>query len=353
MNESTSLPIAAAPFEMLIDARKNAVPLFASFELTPRCNFNCKMCYVHIKDSEIESHGKELGAEQWIELGRQAMQSGTLFLCITGGEPTRHPDFCKIYHELSRMGFIITLQSNLYHLSDECIELFKKSPPKCIKFTIYGTSDATYQRLCGTDNGFTEVAKNIKLIKSLGISLEAVTTVTRDNVDDLPEIQELMKNLDIPWAFSAGLRKSVRGADSEAESLRLPDSAYPRLCEDAEYLLKEKSSKSAAKPCEKCKEYRTGFWIKWDGKMTFCSFLDEPDINAVSLGIAEAWKRLVDFEEKLQWPEECQKCKWTKACPRCAATLATESGTVYKVNKDYCRYIDKIFNNTIGGIKHG
>ena len=61
-----------------------------------------------------------------------------------------------------------------------------KSPPKCIKFTIYGTSDATYQRLCGTDNGFTEVAKNIKLIKSLGISLEAVTTVTRDNVDDLP-----------------------------------------------------------------------------------------------------------------------------------------------------------------------
>lgn len=195
--------------------------------------------------------------------------------------------------------------------------------------------------------------KNIKLIKSLGISLEAVTTVTRDNVDDLPEIQELMKNLDIPWTFSAGLRKSVRGADSEAESLRLPDSAYPRLCEDAEYLLKEKSSKSAAKPCEKCKEYRTGFWIKWDGKMTFCSFLDEPDINAASLGIAEAWKRLVDFEEKLQWPEECQKCKWTKACPRCAATLATESGTVNKVNKDYCRYIDKIFNNTIGGIKHG
>ena len=82
-------------------------------------------------------------------------------------------------------------------------------------------------------------------------------------------------------------------------------------------------------------------------------FLDEPDINAASLGIAEAWKRLVDFEEKLQWPEECQKCKWTKACPRCAATLATESGTVNKVNKDYCRYIDKIFNNTIGGIKHG
>ena len=353
MSEGAKFPIAAAPYEMLIAARQKAIPLFASFELTPRCNFNCRMCYVHIKDSEMALHGTELGAEKWIELGRQAMQMGTLFLCITGGEPTRHPEFCKIYSELSRMGFIITLQSNLYHLSDECVELFKNSPPKCIKFTIYGASDATYQKVCGISNGFTKVIENIKLIKSLGISLEAVTTVTRDNVDDLPEIQELMKNLGIPWIFSAGLRKSVRGADSETESLRLPDSAYPHLCEDAEYLLQKEKSKSITKPCEKCKEYRTGFWIKWDGKMSFCSFLDEPDINAASLGIAEAWKRLVDYEENLQWPGECRKCKWKDVCPRCAATLATESGTVNKVSKDYCRYIDKIFNNTIGGIKHG
>lgn len=349
MSKDAFNSIAAAPYEMLVRAKQNAIPLSASFELTPRCNFNCGMCYVHLRDSEIASHGKELSAEQWISFGRQAMQAGTLFLCITGGEPTRHPEFCRIYSELSRMGFIITLQSNLYRLDDECFELLKALPPQCIKFTIYGASDETYRKVCGVSDGFTKVIYNIKRLKELGIFLEAVTTVTRDNVDDLPEISRLMKELCIPWMSSTGLRKSVRGAVSQAQTLRLPNSAYAHLCEDVENVTNKEKRRNAKKPCEKCRDYRTGFWIKWDGKMSFCSFLDEPDIDAVSLGLTEAWKRLVDFEEKLQWPEECQKCRWSDICPRCAATLATESGTVNKVSKDYCRYIDKIFSYMIGG----
>lgn len=353
MSDHAEKSIAAAPLGMFDIAKKNAVPLFASFELTPRCNLNCKMCYVHLKDSEIGLHGTELDAEQWISLGRQAVQAGTLFLCITGGEPTRHPEFCRIYSELSKMGFIITLQSNLYRIDDECFELLKNAPPQSIKFTVYGASDAAYRKICGVNDGFTRVISNIKRIKALGIPLEAVTTVIKDNVDELSEIEKLMKELEIPWIPSAGLKKSVRGADTNIEPLRLPDSAYPHLCEDVQNIISKGKNKSFSKPCEKCKEYRTGFWIKWDGKMSFCSFLNEPDINVASLGLSEAWKRLVSYEESLQWPEECQKCKWKDVCPRCAATLATESGTVNKVNKDFCRYIDKIFNNTIGGMKHG
>lgn len=353
MSEGAKRPIASAPFDMLIDARKRAVPLFASFELTPRCNLNCRMCYVHIGEKEIDRLGGELNAEQWISFGREAMQAGTLFLCITGGEPTRHPEFCRIYSELSRMGFIITLQSNLYRFSEECFELIRLSPPQSVKFTIYGASDETYRKICGVSDGLTRVVENIKKFKSLGIPLEAVTTVTRDNINDLAEIGELMHELEIPWRPSAEIRKSVRGASAKIEEIRLPDSAYTHLCEDAQSIIERKQNANITKPCEKCKEYRTGFWIKWDGKMSFCSFLDEPDISAVSLGLSEAWKRLVDYEESLQWPLECQSCKWSKFCPRCAATLATESGTVNKVNPDFCRSIDRIFKNTIGGKQDG
>lgn len=342
------IPIAAAPYEMLIKAKEKAVPIFATFELTPRCNLNCRMCYVHLKDSEISEHGNELSAEEWISLGRQAMSAGTLFLCITGGEPTRHPEFCRIYSELSRMGFIITLQSNLYRFSDECFELLKKYPPKLIKFTIYGASDRTYQKVCGVGNGFSRVVENIERIQEIGIPLTAVTTVTNDNYNDLPAISELMSKLKIPWTASASLRKSLRGADNNIEELRLPDSAYPHLCDDAVSAVNKQIK--VTKPCEKCRTYRTGYWIKWDGKMSFCAFLNEPDISPLSSGFSDAWKNLVEYEENLQWPVECQKCKWSQKCPRCAATLATESGSVNKVNKDFCRYIDRILNQTIGGI---
>lgn len=29
---------------------KYGIPVSGSFELTPRCNFNCQMCYVHMTD---------------------------------------------------------------------------------------------------------------------------------------------------------------------------------------------------------------------------------------------------------------------------------------------------------------
>lgn len=49
MNGGMKLPIAAAPYEMMMQAKEKAIPIFASFELTPRCNFNCGMLsLIHI-----------------------------------------------------------------------------------------------------------------------------------------------------------------------------------------------------------------------------------------------------------------------------------------------------------------
>lgn len=31
-------------------AIENSIPLHGHFELTPRCNFNCKMCYIHLEE---------------------------------------------------------------------------------------------------------------------------------------------------------------------------------------------------------------------------------------------------------------------------------------------------------------
>ena len=90
------------------------------------------------------------------------------------------------------------------------------------------------------------------------------------------------------------------------------------------------------KPCTYCKDYRLGYWITWDGKIRFCSFLNEPDISIKELSFKEAWQRLVEFEEQLDWPQECKECDFSKDCFKCAATLATNSGIVHKINKEYC-----------------
>ena len=62
-------------------AKEHAVPLSANFELTPRCNFNCRMCYVHLSTERIVQLGRELNADEWIDLAQQALEAQTLPLC--------------------------------------------------------------------------------------------------------------------------------------------------------------------------------------------------------------------------------------------------------------------------------
>ena len=41
-------------------AKEHAVPISGTFELTPRCNFNCNMCYVHIAENRIHKSAVSL-----------------------------------------------------------------------------------------------------------------------------------------------------------------------------------------------------------------------------------------------------------------------------------------------------
>ena len=52
-------------------AREHAVPISGTFELTPRCNFNCRMCYVHLAEERIPLFGREMDAAEWIRLAEE------------------------------------------------------------------------------------------------------------------------------------------------------------------------------------------------------------------------------------------------------------------------------------------
>lgn len=162
----------------------DAIPISGTFELTPRCNFNCKMCYVHLLEKDIPKYGKELSAKKWIDIAKQAKEAGTTWLCITGGEPLLHPEFEEIYTQLSKMGFFITLQTNA-SLIPKYQKLFENYPPRSIKITLYGSNNETYKKVCQIDNGFTKVHQSIQLLKKMNIPIQLVSTITKQNLDDI------------------------------------------------------------------------------------------------------------------------------------------------------------------------
>ena len=76
-----TMPVAPAATEYLYrKATAAGVPLSGTFEMTPVCNMDCKMCYVRMSRQEQESIAPLADASQWLELGKKARDAGMLYL---------------------------------------------------------------------------------------------------------------------------------------------------------------------------------------------------------------------------------------------------------------------------------
>lgn len=321
----------------------DAIPISGTFELTPRCNFNCRMCYVHLKEEQIPQYGKELTAKEWIHIAEEAKEAGTTWLCITGGEPLMHPEFETIWKELSQMGFFMTLQTNASLIQGKMADLLERYPPRSVKVTLYGTDDNIYRDVCQVENGYTRVNAGIQRLKQMKIPVELVSTVIRQNQDDVVKMAFYAYINKLRWAATGNIRKSVRGADTDVESLRVVEgSKVPNGTKIVHDEKKKAVIDYERKPCTYCRDYRVGYWVLWNGKMSFCSFINELDISLKELSFSRAWKQLIEFEDLLDWPDECKTCAKREKCVKCAATLATECGSVHKVSKEFC---DLVMNN--------
>ena len=106
------------------------IPLSGTFELSPMCNFDCRMCYVRKSPEEVKCHNRKmLNLEQWKKIADQAENAGMLYLLLTGGEPFLWPDFWELYMYLSKKGFLISINSNGSLIDEGVIEQLKERPP--------------------------------------------------------------------------------------------------------------------------------------------------------------------------------------------------------------------------------
>ena len=317
------------------EAREKAIPISGTFELTPRCNFNCKMCYVHLKEERIPQFGRELTAEEWLRIAREAKEAGMLYLCITGGEPTLHPEFETIYRELAQMGFFITLQTNASTMKGKVLRLLEEYPPQMVKLTIYGSNDEMYRDVCEVEHGFAQVDAGIRALKQLEIPMLAVTTVIKNNKDDLANIHRYTQEMGIPWIYSTAVHPSIRGAETDAAAVAIDEETATDFRADVRRL-KQEFNKKRKKPCENCVQYRNGYWITWNGEMHFCSFMTTPQIKVLSVTFLEVWEKLIRYEEQLEWPKECLVCEIFRKCPLCLGSLLGQSGDINEVKKSFC-----------------
>lgn len=322
-------------------AKENSIPLNMTFELTPFCNFSCVMCYVHLTKEKAEKQGRLLSADEWLEIARQAMEMGTLYISLTGGEPFLHPEFWKIYSELNKTGFLITVLSNGSMIDESAMEKFREyGMPYRVKLTLYGASNETYMQTCNSPDGFTKTSKAVDLLKEAGVPLQLTSTIVRENADDLQKIYAFAREKNLPMQHTISVVKSSRDSVNTTEKSRFALSDFPDEFTPDE--LEKMKYPPLESPFAWCASYGSSLWMTWHGHLQMCSFMNVPEIvysGNLAADYADLYKKL----QKIKSPAECAECEWQEFCQRCPGILCAESGHPEKTDAGLCNMARKLY----------
>lgn len=358
----------SVPLTRLIYSKASGmkIPVSGTFELSPVCNFSCKMCYVRKSQKEVNAHHRPMmKLEQWLEIAREAKEKGMLFLLLTGGEPFLWPDFWQLYEELVKMGFLVSINTNGSLIDDEVIEKLKKLPPKRLNITLYGASDETYEALCGAKNMFRKVDETITKLREAGIMVKINCSLTPSNVKDMEAIINYTKEKKLILEMASYMFPPIRrDADRIGENHRFTVEDYGKYQLQSYRLqygekqyqamlkrIKEKVvpppglDESCRDPIDgkiRCRAGKASFWITWDGYMTPCGMMPEPKIDMYENGFSESWDEMVKISERVSLSGVCNTCPDKELCHTCAAVAMAETGKVEGIPTYLCKTVEEL-----------
>lgn len=338
------------------------IPVSGVFELTPRCNLRCKMCYVRLTPEEMAPLGRERTAVEWLDIARQARDQGMTFLLLTGGEPTLRADFCEIYEELAQMGLSISLNTNGTLLTPEIRQLWHKLPPAQVNVTLYGTCRADYDALCQNPDAYDAVVDGLDWLQAEGILVHLNTTMVPTNLKKWEEIEVFAKKRGLNLRMTAYCFPPNRRDCSCFQRLEAED-AGKLIARDIFYregpqgILTRVKDLDTPLPrsCEldngepmQCTAGKSQFWITWNGKMSPCAMLTQPTTEPFENGFAPAWEELKRLCDPIRLCPECVDCPDQKSCMNCAAVTFAETGRFDGKPEYMCRlnraYRDELFH---------
>lgn len=360
-------------------AERTGTPISGTFELSPLCNMDCRMCYIKMTKEKQESISKLRTKDDWLELARQARDEGLLFLLLTGGEPFLVEDFKDLYIELHKMGFCISINTNGTMIDENIIAWLKKYPPMRMNITLYGASDETYSKLCRNPKGFTQVTRALSLLKENNIQVKLNCSVTPYNKDDLKAMMDFADENDLVIQATSYMFPPLRKDETlvgqndrfKAEEAALYGayiSAYSNGYENFKSYVEsgELAIYDADDECGvvegdhmRCRAGITSFWMTWEGKLLPCGMIPEEGLDPWEVGFKKAWEHARNIVSEIKLPVKCAACAKKNQCKACAAMVYTETGTFDQVPQyrcdmthnypDACRQVLKELENNFGG----
>jgi radical SAM protein with 4Fe4S-binding SPASM domain len=180
----------------------------AIWNFTNRCNLSCLHCYSKSTLDEIDT----LTTPQIKKTILQMKENGIKFIIFSGGEPLTRKDLFEIADFCKENGIITYLSSNGLYFTKGNIQKIVDS------FNYIGVSidgdESTHDFFRGLKGAFKETLKAVKLANSTGAKVGIRYTITKDTINSLEYIFDLVEKENIPKIYISHLVYSGRGLDN-------------------------------------------------------------------------------------------------------------------------------------------
>jgi radical SAM protein with 4Fe4S-binding SPASM domain len=161
---------------------------------TRRCNLHCIHCY---SDSQDRHYPGELTTEEGFGLIDDAAAFGCPTIIFSGGEPLLRPDIFELAGHARRRGLRCVLSTNGTLISGEVARRIRESGFAYVGISLDGIG-AAHDRVRGHSGAFDETLAGIRRCRDAGVKVGVRFTVHAGNVDQLPQVLDLLEAENVP-----------------------------------------------------------------------------------------------------------------------------------------------------------
>ena len=155
------------------------------FELTDRCNLNCRHC-----GSRCTAQGQQLTPEE-VARTLQSVKTEQPMVCLTGGEPLLHPQFFEIARCVNAMGFSWGMTTNATLIDEACALKLKECGMGTVSVSLDGL-EASHDALRQQKGAWQRALKGLEALQKAGFAPQVTSVFHQGNFHELGALYDLL-----------------------------------------------------------------------------------------------------------------------------------------------------------------
>ncbi len=308
-------------------AKKRRFPLRVMFELTYRCNFKCRHCY--IPEGYKKKVTGELKRSEIFSVLDQLSDIGCFYLGFTGGEPFIRKDILDILWYARKKGFQIIIYTNGSLINENIAQELKRINPNKIDITIPAWSQGVFETISGVSGSRKKVFQTIGLLQKNGVKIGLKTCVLKENAPEIKDISNFTHSVGVRYRLDDTLFPCLDGSLRpyeygnwlfNIENFSTCTLSFPKTESAIQYPIPDNIFKCGAGLRQAA--------ITPSGELKACLMIDRPRFRILDRGVTKsedsltgAWQRLKRFFSGIKPDDhyQCYKCKLYDHCKWCPA----------------------------------